>query len=569
MSHTILKTIFITVFFVFPSLSYAAGLEVIGFSDKVRLRVDGRAISLDAGSAAFTIPAGARTTILAGDATLLAEGAIISVDAGDSFLYVAADGPGQLLVQSGSVMVTPSGAASYNVAAGEFAPLTGAPTPTPTPKPAPVVIPTPAPEPVVEKPAVVPTPTPAVAAEADAEEGFDPLTALASGINKLAKFKRPKLSLTIEIHPHYKLTETYDTNIYLVPPDRANGIKSGGGVLSSLITTNNLGARVNFPFSKRAKLTFLYDASVINYGTQPKANNAFNQNLRTDFTRQARRGTAWKIWDHYINTEDPAFSELVTRSRRFQNTMGFEYDYTRSRSLFFRPRVTHVVHKYLSTSLAASLNRYESLYGLDVGFRLKPTTRIFLNYGREIIHYNAGRTAHSKSHAVGLGMEGNLAPRVTGKINIGTRFRRYDIPLVLGVRQFNTLTTSLNLTYKPWRRFTTRWGISRALNESTFGLNRYYIANRASLGFTHAFRKLSLSMDGSFQTDRYPETTKIGNVSKNRRDDTYNGSISANYKLRSWMDVGLSYTRAQRHSVFVDSFNYDNDKTSLTLKMAF
>ena len=571
MKAVINPSLFLAIFLVagfFPRLAEAnSGLEVIGFSDSVRLRVDGRAVSLKAGSAGFSIPAGARATILSGDATLLAEGAIVNVDSGDSFMYVATDGPGQILVQSGEVVITPPNADPYRIASGEFAPLTGVPIQTPVASPvekqplpvAAPVIPTAPPTPVATAPK---TPI-------EAPKEFDPLNSLAAGISKLSKFKRPKLNILVEIHPYYKLNQTYDSNMYLVPPDKADGTSTGGGVLGSWITTNNLGARVLVPFSKRSKLSLLYDAQIVNYGTQPKANNAFNQNIRGDFVHIGRRGTKWKMWDHFINTEDPAYSELVARERRFQNTAGFEYDYARSRRLFIRPRVTHVTHKYLSTSLAASLNRYESEAGADIGLRVKSKTRVFVSYSRQIIHYSAGRTAHSKSHNTSLGAEGKLASRLTGRVNAGMRFRKYDIPLTLGARNINTLTTAVNLTYKPGRRFVSRFALSRAMTETTFAINRYYVANRVSLGFTHTFRKLSLAMDGSFQTDRYPETTTIGNVSKNRRDDTYTGTLRGDYKLRPWLKMGLSYTRAQRHSVFVDSFNYDDDKSALSVEMSF
>ena len=547
-------------------VAQAAGLDVIGFSEDVRMRVDGRSISLDSGSAAYTIPAGARTTIISGEAALLVEGTILNVDIGDSFLYVSTEGPGQLLVQSGKISVIPPIGDAYDVYAGEFAPFTGPPDRGGAPEPAftTTVIQVPEVE-LVEAP-----PKPSVSPEkAEPQPEFDPIAALGAGLIKLSKFKRPKLNLVIEMRPHYKLSHAYETNIFLVPPDTADGGKTGGGVLGSLITTNNVGSRFIFPFSKRSKATVFYDAEFINYGTQPQTNNAINQKVVSEFRHKGRRGTSWKISDSYINTEDPAFSELVARERRYHNSAHFEFDYSRSRRFFIRPHATHDIHKYLSPTLGASLNRFEALIGTDFGVRLQPKTRLFASYNRQIIHYSAGRAAHSKSHILGFGLEGKLAARLTGKINANVRLRRYDIPVTVGSRQINTFTTGMNLVYKPGRRLETRVGLSRTLTETTFGLNRFYIANRISLGFKHRFRKLSLSLTGSFQTDRYPESTTIGAVQANRRDDLYTAGLGWDYKLRPWLRMGLTYKRAQRHSVFSSSFDYKNDKTEFTMKLSF
>jgi hypothetical protein len=544
------------------------GLQIIGFSDSLRLRVDGRAVSLEAGSAGYRIPAGARATILSGEASILAEGSILTVNAGDSFMYVASDETGQILVQAGEVGIAPSSGEAYSVAAGEFAPLTGAVSAAPPLPREPVAEPVPEP---VRKPEPKPVARPArkPAPKAPPGEEFDPLEALASGISKLSKFKRPKLDLVIEMRPFYELSQSYDSNIYLVPEDQADGSKVGGGVLGSWITGHRVGTKFNLPLSKRTKLSLLYAANFIVYATQPDANNAINQNLRVDFAHKGRRGTSWKVWEHFINTEDPAFSELVARERRFQNTVGFEFDYARSRRLFLRPKAQHTVHKYVSKTLAASLNRFESDFGFDLGLRVQPKTRVFTSYGRQIIHYSAGRVIHSKTHRAGIGAEGKLAPRLKGTVRADAAFRRYDVPVTVGGRSFNTVTTAINLIYTPGRRFEMRFGASRAVTETTFALNRYYVANRLAFGATHKFRKLSLSLDASFQTDRYPESTTVAGISRNRRDDIYRGSLRADYKVRPWLQTGLSHTRAQRHSIFYDQFNYVNDTTNLTLRMSF
>src|SRR6185503_11492065 len=133
------------------------------------------------------------------------------------------------------------------------------------------------------------------------------------------------------------------------------------------------------------------------YSKQPSANNNLSQKLDGAYSYRGgliRAGVA----DAYLNTTDPAFSELVRREQRWQNVLAANAEYGHEGgALFVGIDASQKTDKYLSPALAAVLNGYDQLFGLKAGYWVQPKTRFYSAYHREIIHYSAGRAAHSKS----------------------------------------------------------------------------------------------------------------------------------------------------------------------------
>lgn len=535
-------------FAVSPARAEDPALRIIGFADSLALEVDGTVVRLEPGSPAFSIPPGARTKVVSGKAFLLVERTQVRADHGDAFTFLVSAGKGQVLVHEGSLDVTGPGRSSVAVPPGYFVPVTG-------PEAGVLSVPPPPPQP--PKPPEVAAPK------------WDPLAAIARVTDRISRMRRPKLQLVLELHPYYTLTETYDSNIYLVPPDNPDGTRTGGGVLGSWITAHNLGSKFLLPINRRHRMGAVYDFKWVNYSKQPSANNAVDQVIGVDYEFKGRRGTKGRFYDKYTNTEDPAFSEQVARERRTQQEFGFRLDHERSRKLLLGLAFRDTIHKYLSPSLAASLNRFDLSFGGDVGMRLQPKTRLRMTYRRQIIHYSAGRAIHSKSHRLGFALDGRLAPKITGRATADVQFRKYDVSPGAGGRKITTFLTDIQAVYKAGRRTKVTGRLFRSINESTFGLNRFYVATGISAGVTHRHRKVKVGASASFEADRYPESTTIGSFSANRRDDLYRFGVKTDYSLRPWMTVGLEYERRQRHSIFTGQYNYKADRTSANLKLVF
>ena len=379
---------------------------------------------------------------------------------------------------------------------------------------------------------------------------------------------------SIELHPYYEVTESLDSNIYLVPPDQANGIKSGGGVLSSWITNNNAGLKAKWKGGNNY-VNAGYDVSALTYTQQGNVNDAVNQKANITLGRKAG---AWssKIWDTYINTEDPAFSELVGRSQRWHNQAGATFGYAPEGGAgFLEVSGDHNNHKYLDSSptgLASALNRFEQQVGIRGGYNLAPKTRLYVGYRRGIIHFSIQpNKKHNKTHYFDLGVEGKLANKLTGSIRSGVSARRYSDSSTAGRDNTTNLwNVSTSINWKPLARTSIGLNVRRVLTESTFGTNRYYISNSASLSASHKFPgKTTLKVGLAYGVDSYPESTTIGNSSRNRRDDNYRQSVGVDHKCNDWLGFGLNYEHKQRNSVFPGQFNYERHLTALSARVTF
>lgn len=563
----------------------APGLAIVGFGDYLWLRVDGRVVALEPGSPAFEVPAGARTVVAQGAATFLLGDTLLRADAGDDFTYTSLDGQGRLLVNAGAVEVAAPGRPPVMVEAGRFIALTGpeagllagapaAPAPRPSPVP-PAPQPSPAP-PAPKTPAAAPQAASAAAPETPAAAPggeWDPLKALAAGFDKLSRVTHPELRLVVELHPFFRLSQTYDSNIYLVPADQAGGARVGGGVVGSWLTVNELGTGLKLPLGKRSALNGLYLARATLYSRQPKTNNAFDQEVRGSYDYSGERGAKASLWESYLNTEEQAFSELVARQRHLVSETGGTLGWEQSRALVYGLSARHTLTKYLDPTFAHNLNQYVLSFKGDIGVKLAPKTKVFLAYGREIGHYSAGRLDHWTAHQFGLGLDGPLGGRLRGHAEAGLQLRRYQNAPAGQPSLVSTLVTSVDMRIQASRRTEARLKVFRSVQDSTFATNRYYTATGVSLGVSHAIRKLTLSLDASAETDRYPNTVALASPSGlktgARHDDVFSGRVGAAYALRPWLSTDAAFEHRQRASSFSDAFDYRDERTSLGLRVSF
>lgn len=552
------------------------GLAIVSFGDYLWLRVDGKAVALEPGSPAYEIPLAARAMVAQGAATLLARDALLRVDAGDDFSVTKVDGQLRLLVNSGAVEVSLPGRTPALVQAGRFAALSGpeagslpgtvARPPSAVPATPPVAPPVVYQEPPVSAPPAALPPS----SQPDAPSAeLDPIGSLASGFKRLVNISKPDLRLVLELHPFYRFSEVYESNIYLVPREQPGTARIGGGVVSSWITINELGTGWKLPLSKRHALRGNYSARASQYTSQSRTNNALDQTIVVGWDYSGRKGVTAGLSDSYVNTEDSAFSEQVARQRRMSNEVSGYLDVEHSRRLFTKLTARHQNTKYLDPSFAQRLNRFDTSFGVDMGVRVAPKTRTYLSYQREITHYSAGRGDHSTAHRAGLGVTGILTSRLTGKIQADMHFRRYSGGTTNLKHETTNILGAADLKYQATRRLQARLGLWRSIQESTFGFSRHTVASGASLGATQALGKWSMGLDGSFETNRYPEATTLRGEYGTRRDDTYTGSLHAEYKVRTWLSTDLSYQRSQRHSRFSNDFNFASDRTTLSLRVQF
>lgn len=529
-------------------------LTIVSFSDALSLESGGQIVVLGEGSSAYAITPDRETSILSGEAVMQSGSASITAGPGARFSYLTTKDLPRLIVHAGSLRVA-MGGVGRSFGPGEtftlIAPLAPA-------------------EPIVESPPMAPSTPPMVSepppAAVSPETTPVPEQAAPAPTSPPPAVAKGGWKLNMELRPFYNLKESYDSNIYRVPRDKP-GVTVGGGVVGSWITNNTLGAKLLIPLSRSHKAEAQYKLSATNYSRQSRANDAYDNSADFQYVFTGKRLKA-KGNNAFTNTEIPAFSELVVRERRWQNTTGFSLEVEQGRLLVYSVDGQHSVHKYVSRTLGGLLNHYEQQFGGSLGYRLMPKTKLYASYHRTIIHYSAGRSANSKGHSGDLGIEGQLSSKVKGKIQAGFHQRRYDA--LAGVP--NTARgwqSGVDLNYNATRRINVTLNGSRSFTESTTNRNRYYIGSsvRGTIKFDQ--KRYALGINGSYQTDRYPESDTTGGRTALRRDDLYTGGFTADYKFREWLKASASYSHLARFSIFSGQFNYRAHVTGLDMSLSF
>lgn len=385
--------------------------------------------------------------------------------------------------------------------------------------------------------------------------------------SEISDFKKPNMRVgQLQLHPYYTLAEEYDSNIYLTPRN----------VVGSWVTKNTLGLNLDLPVSSLQKFTGGYEFESQIYSRQSAGNSNIRQKADAQYEYKAAYGLAVTAADAYLNTTDPAFSELIQRQRRWQNTGSIALEYAPERNRFVgRLDAQETTHKYLEPALGAQLNRNETSFGAKGGYRIQPKTTAFTSYHHGIVHYSVPATQgqfekSSHSENVDFGIEGDLFPKVTGRAMAGVTDRRYNQVLGNGARRTTNWTADADLVYKPLERSTLHLSLSRALQESASQTDRFYIANIAQLEARHELPyKLTAGLLLSAEIDKYVETFTSGNVTAVRLDYLSTQGVSLQYDIQEWLDVVASYKHHERDSRFGDLFNYEDHRTELAMTLKF
>lgn len=394
----------------------------------------------------------------------------------------------------------------------------------------------------------------------------------------LTQYKKPNLHWgQLDLHPYYTFTEIYDSNIYLVPKP-LNGISVGRGVRGSFIHRNVLGLETVLPVGALDKVMAGYEFQSDMYSYDPKTNDTINQRAHLDWEHRGSHGLTYSAGDRYVNTTDQASSQLVERERRWSNSLYGAVDYRPVNGrLAGGVDASHTTNKYVGPSVGALLNRYEQKAGFNVGYMVQPKTKAYVAYHRGVIHYTVHRELpnqdkNSKSHYVDFGVEGQMTPKIEGKLETGMGLREYDeTPIGANTRTTRNWTVSSSLVYKPQDRTTVYLQLYRNLQESVSAGNRFYISNNAILDIKHKLPyKFSVGVNGAIGVDKYPDNqTTASGATGQRRDDIYQGGAWVEYDIQEWLSTGLSFIHRDRFSTFPADFNYTDQQTAWNLALRF
>ncbi|MFI5361866.1 MAG: outer membrane beta-barrel protein [Elusimicrobiota bacterium] len=394
----------------------------------------------------------------------------------------------------------------------------------------------------------------------------------------LTQYQKPNVHVDqLALHPYYKFSEVYDSNIFLVPHDLPSG-QVGGGITSSWIAKNDLGLEANLPWRAINNLGFGYDFESDVYTTQPAANNTINQSAHADYVREGAQGMTYKAGDQYVNTTDQAFSELVQRERRWMDRVYASADYVpKNGRLAWGVIADHETDKYIDPTIGAGLNRYQEDAGFNVGYMIQPKTKAYVSYTRSILHYTvnpvSGPDKDSKSHTVAAGVIGQLSPKITGQVEVGETYRAYDAAPAGESLVYRSPVVTTNVTYSPDKYTDVILTVSRLYQESIDANNAFYYSNNATLDVKHKFPyKLSAGVNLAVGRDQYVNSqsflpTTGAPTTGYRTDNLWQGGAWIEYDIQQWLSTGVAYVYRERDSTFSGQFNYADYQASWNVSL--
>lgn len=358
---------------------------------------------------------------------------------------------------------------------------------------------------------------------------------------------------TIELHPIGSFQQKYDTNIFLEPRgnetmDWISNYKVGLAAKSPLVPSrgDDYMAEVEYHAD-------FYD--FMRYDRLNRMDSTAHAAVRGNFPN----GIGAKVTEDFFYTQDPPNNELTGLSKRWWNKLDGKINYTRE-------KIT------VEAGYSVIMNRYLRYHNLNYNDHMMTGT-VFYNVSektRLLNEFNIGRIQYRKSPTNSnsyywqdrIGVEGKIAPKLTGTFKFGFRYQNYERKTA---QDYAFLTTFGNIRYDLSERTTLNlYGESRP-EESSYANNSHYGSHIIGFKGEHLFTQRIAADGGIFWAyDRYPELTTEGDKSAKRKDWLWGADVSLKYELRKWWLLDAGYRFKQRNSNFHNFFYNDHQVTART-----
>ena len=343
---------------------------------------------------------------------------------------------------------------------------------------------------------------------------------------------------------------SYDDNIYLTKDDTEG----------SMISTTRVGADYasNIPGSGLE----LSAKGLVGYNAYTKDSSTNNY---WDALGAVQLKNDWMtIGDRFVYTSDPANSSLTERVERIQN-VGYASFKTSSEKMFgLGLSVDDIFDRYMKADYDY-MNRNRVNLGAQVYYNLSPKTNFFLEYVYSDIDYQEDNISDSTGSSVGLGVNGQIASKVTGTAKITWDMRDYDHS-VDGAHNYNDLLGYyVALEWQPTTQNTIRLSGERRMEETLYDVNRYFEDTIVSLyGSQKIYDKWTASLTLSWENMAYPYSSD----GDKRNDDLYSIRPAVDYQFKEWLSAGVWYQWRNRNSN-KGLFDYDRNQFGVYAKAMF
>ena len=344
---------------------------------------------------------------------------------------------------------------------------------------------------------------------------------------------------------------SYDDNIYL----------TDGNETDSFISSTQVGAQ--------------YQSNIPGSGLELTANgqvgyNAYTEDSGTNNFWNALGDVSLKnewmnIGDRFLYTSDPANSSLTDRAERIQNVGYVSFKTSSEKKFGIGFTADDVFDRYMKSEWSY-LNRNRVNLGAQLYYNVSPKTNFFVEYTYSDISYEDNKENESAGNSVGLGVNGQIAPKVTGTAKITYDMRDYD-ESIAGVDNYNDLVGYyVALEWQPTSRNTVRLSGQRKMEETLYGNNRYFADTLVSLYVSQkVYENWTDSLTLYWEDMDYANANNDGTK---RNDGLYTIRPQVDYQFKDWLSAGVWYQFRNRDSN-VNGADYDSNKAGVFVKALF
>ncbi|MEN6524881.1 MAG: outer membrane beta-barrel protein [Candidatus Polarisedimenticolia bacterium] len=205
--------------------------------------------------------------------------------------------------------------------------------------------------------------------------------------------------------------------------------------------------------------------------------------------------------------------------------------------------------EWTQATIDEALDRDQKDRTAEVGWRIRPRTRLFAQYldrDSDFRHMVGGESRNATERRRALGVEFSASSKLSGRLLAGTsKLEPKDASL--GLRPFDGTVVSSELRYRPngWTRFTAT--AERAPVFSVFERNLYYVDTYRGVGVDMYLGAFWGVQGGySLRDSKYPEVSPT--IHAPRDDRTKDSYVGALFRLKNGFEIGLRVGRRKRDS---------------------
>ncbi|MDD6152440.1 MAG: outer membrane beta-barrel protein [Elusimicrobia bacterium] len=345
---------------------------------------------------------------------------------------------------------------------------------------------------------------------------------------------------------------SYDDNIYL----------TDGNEKDSFISSTKAGVNYKNPIAGTGlelNATALggYDA----YTEDNGKNGFWNAYANLDVKNET-----FNIGDSFLYTSDQANSELTERAKRLNNNVYLSAKTSTDKMFGLGLTVNDSYDYYLDNPWKYDLTRNRVNAGVQAFYNISAKTSAFVEYVYTNISYRDNTDNDSNGNTIGVGVEGKLAPKLSGVAKLNYVMRDYSTDLAGYNSYEDMLGYYVALEWNATAKDTVRLSGERRFEESTYENNRYFADTLISLYGGHKLTdKFTAGLTLAYENMDYNHVNRAGTK---RTDDLFTVRPQLDYQFQEWLSAGVWYQWRTRNSN-THGNDYDSNKGGVFVKAVF